>query len=337
MTLAAAELLRMGVTTTCEMYFFEDAVADAVLAAGSRAVITPAALDVARPGGDGATGAAWWANRLDEVADFHARRHGEGGRIEAGFGPHAAYTVPLSVLADIAGVAQDLDAIFHLHVAETEGEVAAYAGENGRSVPEALADVGALDGRVIAAHSIWLSDADIALYRRHDVGVAHCPRSNAKLASGVAPLTRLLAGGIRVGLGTDGPASNNGLDLWEEMCFAALVARIHDRDAAALPAATALDLATRAGGAVLGRPDLGTLAPGSQADMMLVDLEDSVFGPLHQDAQLVEHLVWSGSSRWVTDVWVAGRQVVADHHCLTVDVEEARRQVEDRSRRLFAG
>lgn len=336
MTLAAAELLRLGVTTTCEMYFFEDAVADAVLAAGSRAVITPAALDVARPGGD-ATDRGWWDNRLDEVSAFHRRRHGDGGRIEAGFGPHAAYTVPLPVLADIASVAQELDAIFHVHVAETEGEVASYAAEHGRSVPEALADVGALDGRVVAAHSIWLSDADFALYRQYDVGVAHCPRSNAKLASGMAPLTRFLAEGIRVGLGTDGPASNNGLDLWEEMAFAALVARLHDRDPAALPAAAALDLATRAGGAVLGRPDLGTLAPGSPADMVLVNLEDSVFGPLHHDTQLVDHVVWSGSSRLVTDVWVAGRPVVADGRCLTVDVGEARRQVEDRSRRLRAG
>ncbi|HWD52855.1 MAG TPA: amidohydrolase [Acidimicrobiales bacterium] len=336
MTLAAAELLRRGVTTTCEMYFFEDAVADAVMAAGSRAVLTPAAIPLIPPG-EAPVGRDWWAARVDEVVDFHARRDGEGGRIEVGFGPHAAYTVPLPVLADVAVAARALDAIFHIHVAETEQEVATYAGEHGRSVPEALADIGALDGRVIAAHSIWLSDADVALYRHHDVAVAHCPRSNAKLASGVAPLTRLLAEGIRVGLGTDGPASNNGLDMWEEMRFAALVARIHDRDATAMPAISALDLATRSGGAVLGRPDLGVLAPGSRADMVLVDLEDSVLVPLHQDAQLVEHVVWSGSSRLVTDVWVAGRQVVADGQCLTVDVEAARRQVEARSRRLLAG
>ncbi len=337
MTLATAELLSMGVTTTCEMYFFEDAVADAVMAAGSRAVITPAVIPLIPAGDDGSGRVDWWAKRLDEVIDFHGRRHGEGGRLEVGFGPHAAYTVPLPVLADVAAAAQQLDAILQIHVAETEGEVASYAAEHGRSVPEALAAVGALDGRVIAAHSIWLSDSDIALYRRHDVGVAHCPRSNAKLASGVAPLTRMLAEGIRVGLGTDGPASNNGLDMWEEMRFAALVARIRDRDAAAMPAATALDLATRSGGAVLGRPDLGTLAPGSRADMVLVDLEDSVLGPLHHDPQLVEHVVWSGASRLVTDVWVAGRQVVADGNCLTVDIDEARRQVEARSRRLLVG
>ena len=337
MTLAASELLQRGVTTSCEMYFFEDAVADAVTAAGSRAVITPAVIPLIPPGDDGTRRDVWWAKRLDEVIDFHARRHGEGGRLEVGFGPHAAYTVPLPVLADVAAAAQQLDAIFHVHVAETEDEVASYAAEHGRSVPEALADIGALDGQVIAAHSIWLSEPDIALYRRHDVAVAHCPRSNAKLASGVAPLTRMLAEGIRVGLGTDGPASNNGLDMWEEMRFAALVARIHDGDAAAMPAASALDLATRHGGAVLGRPDLGVLAPGSRADMVLVNLEDSVLGPLHHDAQLVEHVVWSGSSRLVTDVWVAGRQLVAGGACLTVDVDEARRQVEARSRRLLVG
>jgi 5-methylthioadenosine/S-adenosylhomocysteine deaminase len=335
MTLATAELLPRGVTTTCEMYFFEDAVADAVVAAGSRAVITPAVIPLVPPGDDATGRPDWWAKRLDEVVDFHGRRHGEGGRLEVGLGPHAAYTVPLAVLADVAAAAQQLDAILHIHVAETEGEVARYAAETGRSVPEALADIGALDGRVIAAHSIWLSDADFALYRRHDVAVAHCPRSNAKLASGVAPLTRMLGEGIRVGLGTDGPASNNGLDMWEEMRFAALVARIHDRDAAAMPAPGALDLATRGGGAVLGRPDLGVLAPGSRADMVLVNLEDSVLGPLLHDAQLVEHVVWSGSSRLVTDVWVAGRQVVADGECLTVDVDEARRQVVARSRRLL--
>ncbi len=337
MTLAAAELLARGVTTTCEMYFFEDAVADAVGAAGSRAVITPAVIPLIPPGEDATRRDVWWAKRLDEVIDFHARRHGEGGRIEVGFGPHAAYTVPLPVLADVAEAAQRLDAILQIHVAETEDEVASYAAENGRSVPEALAEVGALDGRVIAAHSIWLSDPDIALYRNHDVAVAHCPRSNAKLASGVAPLTRMLGEGIRVGLGTDGPASNNGLDMWEEMRFAALLARIHDRDAAAVPAASAYDLATRSGGAVLGRPDLGVLGPGSRADMVLVNLEDSVMGPLHQDNQLVEHVVWSGTSRLVTDVWVAGRQVVAGGECLTVDVNEARRQVEARSRRLLVG
>ena len=333
MTLAAAELLCFGVTTTCEMYFFEDAVADAVLAAGSRAVLTPGLLQL--PGTDG--GVDWWERRLAELVDFHDRRHGEAGRIEVGFGPHAAYTVPMEVLVDTARAARDRDALFHIHVAETEHEVDTFTEAHGYSVPEALARAGVFDGRVLAAHSIWLSDDDIALYRDHDVAVAHCPQSNAKLASGVARLADLLHAGLRVGLGTDGPASNNDLDLWEEMRLAALLARLRAGDAGALPAATALELATCRGGDALGRPDLGRLAAGCPADMVLVDLDDPAFVPLLEDDHLIEHAVWAASSRLVTDVWVAGRQMVADGQCLTVDGTEARRQVEARARRLLAG
>jgi len=330
MTLAAAELLCFGVTTTCEAYFHEDALADAVVAAGSRAVVTPGVLQLpGRGSGDG-----WWAERIAEIVDFHGRRHGEEGRIEVGFAPHAAYSVPLPVLADIAAAARPIDALFHIHLAETEAEGVRFASEHGDSAPAVLERAGVLDGRVLAAHGIWLSHEDMAICREHDVAVAHCPQSNAKLASGVAPLVELLARGIRVGLGTDGPASNNDLDLWEEIRLAAMLARIRQHDAAALPASAALDLATRGAGLALGRPDLGVLAPGARADMMAVDLVGPAFVPLLDDEQLIEHLVWSGSSRLVTDVWVAGRQVVQDRRCLTVDVERACAEVSARARRL---
>ncbi len=331
MTLAAAELLCFGVTTTCEAYFFEDAVADAVLDAGSRAVVTPGVLQLPGTG----SGDDWWDVRTAQIIDFHARRHGDSGRIEVGFAPHAPYTVPLPVLADIAEAARRLDALFHIHLAETEEECTRFAAEHGDSAPAVLARAGVFDGRVLAAHSIWLSDEDMAVYRRHDVAVAHCPQSNAKLASGVAPLVELLARGIRVGLGTDGPASNNDLDLWEEIRLAAMLARIRQRDATVLPAAAALDLATRGAGLALGRPDLGVLAVGAKADMIAVRLDDPAFVPLLEDAQLIEHLVWSASSRLVTDVWVGGRQVVEAGRCLTVDLDEARRQVEARAHRLM--
>ena len=330
MTLAAAELLRFGVTTSCEAYFFEDALADAVLAAGARALVTPGVLQLPGAPFDD----RWWERRTGEIVDFHARRHGDHDRIEVGFAPHAAYTVPLPVLADIAVAARELDALFHIHLAETEQEGIRFAAEHGRSAPAALADAGAFGGRVLAAHSIWLSPEDMSLYVDHDVAVAHCPQSNAKLASGVARLAEFLDRGIRVGLGTDGPASNNDLDLWEDMRFAALLARVREMDAAALPAAAALDLATRGAGLALGRPDLGILAPGGRADMIAVDLDDPVFVPWLEDAQLVDHLVWAASSRLVTDVWVAGRQVVEGGRCTTVDVERARSEVEVRARRL---
>ena len=332
MTLAAAELLCFGVTTTCEAYFHEDALTDAVVDAGSRAVVTPGVLQLPGAG----SGDDWWEGRTAEIVAFHGRRHGQEGRIEVGFAPHAPYTVPVPVLADIAGAARGLDALFHIHLAETEAECALFAAEHGNSAPALLAAAGVLDGRVLAAHSVWLSDEDMAIYERHDVAVAHCPQSNAKLASGVAPLVEFLARGIRVGLGTDGPASNNDLDLWEEIRLAAMVARIREKDAAALPAGAALDLATRGGGLALGRPDLGVLAAGSQADMMAVDLDSPAFVPLLDDAQLIEHLVWSGSSRLVTDVWVAGTRLVEHGRCLTVDVERASAEVNTRARRLMA-
>jgi len=330
MTLAAAELLAFGVTTTCEMYFHEDAMADAVVDAGSRAVLTPAVLQL--PGTQ--AGGEWWTDSLDRFGRFHARRDGEAGRLEVGFAAHAAYTVPLAGLVDTAAAARERGALFHLHLAETAGEGDAFTAEHGGTVPRVLAEAGVFDGRVLAAHSIWLSPEDIADYAAHDVAVAHCPQSNAKLASGIAPVVDLLAAGVRVGLGTDGPASNNDLDLWEELRLAALLARLRQDDAGALPAARALDLATRGAGAAIGRPDLGVLAPGSKADMMAVSLDDPAFVPLLDDGMLVEHLVWSASSRLVTDVWVGGERVVADGVVATVDLGRARHEVGRRAARL---
>jgi 5-methylthioadenosine/S-adenosylhomocysteine deaminase len=330
MTLAAAELLRFGVTTTCEQYFFEDAVTDAVVAAGSRALVTAGVLQL--PGAE--THDGWWSTRIQEILDFHGRRDGEAGRIEVGFAPHAAYTVPLPVLADVAHEARALDALFHMHLAETEEECQRFAAEHGKSTPRALADAGVFGGRVLAAHSIWLSEEDRDIYQEFDVAVAHCPQSNAKLASGVAPLADLLARGIRVGLGTDGPASNNDLDLWEEIRLSAMLARLRERDAGTLPASAALDLATRGAGAALGRPDLGVLAVGAKADMMAVNLDDPAFVPWVEESDLIEHLVWSASSRLVTDVWVGGAQVVDSGTCMTIDIDAARSEVEARALRL---
>jgi len=332
MTLGAAELLSFGVTTSCEMYFMEDANADAVVDAGSRAVLTPGVLQLPGAESDG----EWWTASLERFAGFHRRRDGEAGRIEVGFAAHAAYTVPLPGLVATAAVARERDALFHLHLAETATEADAFVADHGGSVPQVLASAGVFDGRVLAAHSIWLSPDDLDLYATHDVGVAHCPQSNAKLASGIAPVVDLLARGVRVGLGTDGPASNNDLDLWEELRLAALVARLRGGDPAALPASAALDLATRGAGRALGRPDLGVLAAGAKADMMAVSLDDPAFVPLLEDDMLIEHLVWSASSRLVTDVWVGGRPVVVDREVRTVDVARARAEVGRRAARLAA-
>jgi 5-methylthioadenosine/S-adenosylhomocysteine deaminase len=328
MTLACAELLLNGVTTSCEMYFFDEALLEAVVAAGTRCTLTPGILDV--PGFTG------WEARLADVADLHDRRSGEHETVEIGFAPHSAYALPLEALTEIAAAARERRALLHLHVAETAAEGRELEERYGKTVPALLADHEVLGGRVLAAHSVWLTDDDLRLYREHDVAVAHCPTSNAKLAAGIARLPDLLAAGLRVGVGTDGPASNNDLDLWEELRLAVLLARVSAGDASLLPAAEALALATRGGAAALGREDTGALEPGRWADLVLVRLDAAEFVPVLADRDLVSHLVWAASSKLVTDVWVAGRRVVEDGVCVTVDEERARREVQERARRLAA-
>jgi 5-methylthioadenosine/S-adenosylhomocysteine deaminase len=332
MTLAAAELLRYGVTTTMEMYFHDDALAEAVHAAGSRCIVTPGV--VVAPGWERF---GTWAERIEWIAGLR-ETYAEHPRIEVGFGPHSAYALPDEAIRAVGDAARRTGAPVHLHLAETEhegDEVSARHG--GASVPRVLADLGLFDNeRVLAAHAVWLSDDDVALLAESGVAVAHCPGSNAKLASGTARIVDLRAAGVPVGLGTDGPASNNDLDLWEEMRLAALVARQREHDATVFPAADVLDLATAGGAVALGRDDIGALAPGRWADIVRIDLDDPGFVPILEDTDLVAHAVWSASRSAVRDVWVAGRQVVADGACTTVDVAEARRRVQAAAARLAA-
>lgn len=330
MTLASAELLRFGVTTSMEMYFHDDALADAVEAAGSRCVVTPGV--VVAPGWDRF---GTWRERIDWIAGLR-ERYADHPRIEVGFGPHSAYVLPDEAIRAVGEAARATGAPVQIHLAETrhEGdEVSARHG--GASVPRVLADLGLFDvDRVVAAHAVWLSDEDVELLARCGVAVAHCPGSNAKLASGTARLADLLAAGVAVGLGTDGPASNNDLDLWEEMRLAAFFARQREHDPTVLPAADVLQLATAGGAAALGRDDIGSLAPGRWADLVRLDLDDPGFVPVLDDRDLIAHAVWSASRAAVRDVWVGGRQVVADGVCTSVDVGEARRRVQAVAGRL---
>jgi len=328
MRLASAEMLRCGVTTSVEMYVYADAVAAAVHETGARAIVMAPLL--AAPG---------WEHlgTLEEQLERAARQAAEAGAdpmIEVGIGPHAAYTVPLDILGRAGELARAHDMMLHIHVAETEDEAAELEAEHGLSVPRLLAEHGVLGGRVLAAHCVWLDDADLDVWAAHDVAVAHCPQSNAKLAAGIAPLRAMLDRGIRVGLGTDGPASNNNLDLWEEIRLAAQLARLRALDAQALSAAEAFWLATGGSAAAVDRTDLGQLEPGRAADFCHVDIDDVAFIPVESPSDLLTHLVWSAGSQHVRDTWVAGRQVVADGVCLTVDEAAARAEVRERSAAL---
>jgi 5-methylthioadenosine/S-adenosylhomocysteine deaminase len=328
MTAASAEMLGNGITTSVEMYFHAERIAAAVGTTGARAVI-PAPL-VPLPG------MGTLEEQLQAAVDLAAAAPADGS-VEYGIGPHAAYTVPLPVLRDAARAAREHGLLLHLHVAETVLEDAGLRSEHGVSVPALLAANDVLGGRVLAAHCVHLDDADLALWRKHDVAVAHCPASNAKLASGIAPLRAMLDRGIRVGLGTDGPASNDGLDLFADLRLAAQLARLSGRSAAALSAAEAFWLAAGAAADAIGRPDLGQLEVGRRADLVHVDTRDLVFEPVGEPADLLAHLVWSGAGRHVRDVWVGGRQVVRDGASTTVDTGELRAAVAQRAARLAAG
>lgn len=318
MVLGSVEMLRHGVTTSAEMYFQSERIAEAVLATGARAVLAPAILDL--PGMD-------WRASIDDIdrwIDADGLRFGPADRIELGYGPHSAYMLPIEALRMTAESAKARGALVQIHVAEAHDEDL-NEREGFGSVPQLLDSVGLLDGRLLAAHCVHLSDADIALFTRHGVGVAHCPGSNAKLASGIARLTALRDARIAVGLGTDGPASNDDLDLWHEIQLAAMLARLSTQDSTALSAEESLLMATRGGADALGRSDIGAVEVGRWADLVHVDLDDPTFagGVDVPDEQLIANLVWGAGSRRVRDVWVAGEQVVGDGEPTRVDRREA--------------
>ncbi|MEJ2869716.1 amidohydrolase family protein [Actinomycetospora sp. OC33-EN08] len=319
MLAGGAEMLRHGVTTSTEMYFWADTVVDAVLELGSRVVMTPGIITA--PGMDRL---GTWEQMRDAISawiDADGLRFGPGGRVELGYGAHSAYTLSAEAVATTAAAARERGALLHIHVAEAVGEDDEVRAAYG-SVPAMLETTGSLGGRVLAAHSIQMSDQDLEIFARHDVAVAHCPGSNAKLAAGVARIGEMLTAGLRIGLGTDSPASNDDLDLWEEQRLASLFARQRHADATALTAADVLLLATAGGAEALGRDDLGRLRPGAWADVVHVDLDDPAFVDPDDAAQLVSNLVWSAGSRSVRDVWVAGEPVLADRTPTRVDPAE---------------
>jgi 5-methylthioadenosine/S-adenosylhomocysteine deaminase len=331
MLLGSVEMLRNGVTTSVEMYFHLDELASAVLETGARAVLTGGIIEA--PG-------FTWRKLLDDMnalIDTHGLRFGPGDRIELGYGPHSAYTLSPEVLTEVAAAARARDALMHIHIAEAIQEDAPQRSAYG-SVPQLLDSIGFFGGRVVAAHSIHLSDTDIELFARHGVGVAHCPGSNAKLASGIARIGAMRTAGVPVGIGTDGPASNDDLDLWEDIRLAAMLARLSTMDASALVAGDVLLMATRGGADVLGRSDIGALESGRWADIVHVSVDAPAFsGGLDvPDVQLLSNLVWAAGARQVQDVWVAGDQVVSFGETTMVDRAQAQAAAGAVTQRLLA-
>jgi 5-methylthioadenosine/S-adenosylhomocysteine deaminase len=313
--LSAVEMLKCGVTTYVDMYVFEEELVHAALDCGIRAVITPGILEA--PVWTPLLGT--WERRTADVLHFCDRWEGYEGRIHTGLGPHAPYTLPWEALGEIASVAQAGQHLVHIHLVETAIERDEFNRQGRGSMVAALHGLGFFAGPALVAHSIWLDDGDIALYGRHGVGVAHCPQSNCKLGSGIAPVAALLSAQVSVGLGTDSAASNNNLDLWEELRLAPLLAKVTALDPKPVPATDALAMATRLGALAIHQPQLGVLAAGYKADVLMLNVDETVFVPVFSPTTYIAHLVYAGGPQVVDSVWVNGRQVVEDGQVLTVD------------------
>ena len=299
--LAIAEMLRGGVTCMNDMYFFPEAAAQAALTLGIRASLGIITIDF--PSAYASDADDYLAKGL-AVRD--AMRH--ESRLSFCLAPHAPFTVSDAAFAKIAGFAEELDLPVHVHLHETVEELRGSVEAHGVRPLARLERLGLIGPQTIAVHAVHLDAGEIALLARNGASVAHCPTSNLKLASGIAPVAAMLDAGVNVGLGTDGAASNNRLDMFAEMRLAALLAKGASGRADVLPAAAALRSATLNGARALGLDGLtGSIVPGKAADLAAVSFGRIEMQPVYDP---VSHLVYVASRDDVTDVWVAGERVV---------------------------
>jgi 5-methylthioadenosine/S-adenosylhomocysteine deaminase len=295
--LACAEMLRGGITCFNEMYFFPEAALEAALAAGMRVALGIIVIDFPT---------AYASDPADYLRKGLALRDRSSDQPLASFclAPHAPYTVSDPTFRQVATLAAELDLPVHLHLHETEDEIARSVAEHRVRPIERMRRLGILGPGLIAVHAVHLDAGEIALLGSHACSVAHCPSSNLKLASGFAPIEALRRAGVNVCLGTDGAASNNRLDVMQEMRTAALLAKAVARDAEALPEHAALRAATLGGAQALGLGALtGSIEPGKAADLAAVALRGPELAPCYDP---VSHLVYAAGREHVTHVWVNG-------------------------------
>jgi 5-methylthioadenosine/S-adenosylhomocysteine deaminase len=317
--LGAAEMLRGGVTCCNDMYFFPDAAARAYQLAGMRAVLGLPVLDFPTPYASDADGYLQTGLAARDVFK-HAPR------LSFTLAPHAPYTVGDATFAKIATYAHQLDLPIQVHLQETRRELDDAVAATGVSPLVRLDRLGATGPGFIAIHAVHVAPGDVALLARQKCHVVHCPASNMKLASGIAPIVELVQAGVNVAIGTDGAASNNRQDMFSEMRLAALLAKVSSGDAAALPTPFALQMATLNGAKALGLSDrIGSLVAGKSADFIAVDLGALDDAPVYDP---VSHLVHVAGRERVTDVWIDGERVVSDRKLKTVDEASLAARVE---------
>ena len=313
--LACAELIRSGVTSFADMYYFEDDVAEATAEAGMRALCGESIMKYPTPD------SASYEDALDYTRKF-IERWKDDALIVPAVAPHAPYTCTPEIIKACADLAVEYDVPIHIHLAETKFEVESMREAEGIPVIPYVKKHGLFNAKVLAAHCVHIDVGEIRTLKDVGAGVAHNPSSNMKLASGVAPVQQMIDTGVNVGIGTDGPASNNDLDMFEEVRLAAFIAKGFSGDPTAVPAATALTMATRLGAEALHMGTLtGSLEPGKRADLILVDLNKPHNAPhFRRDPNnAYVQLVYAAKSTDVTDVMINGKFVMREQNLLTLD------------------
>ncbi|OPX20962.1 MAG: amidohydrolase [Desulfobacca sp. 4484_104] len=319
--LAIAEMIRSGTTTVCDAYFFANVARQAYLEAGLRAVVAQGILDFPVPGVPDPR------DNLKVAAAFiDSGENGAKGLVTSTLFCHSPYTCGANTLQQAKTLSRKRNLPFLTHLAESRSELELMQQQHGLSPVAYLDALGVLDGLTSVAHAIWVDEADQEILARRAVKVCHCPECNLKLASGVAPIPDLLKRGICVGLGTDGAASNNNLDMFGEMALAAKLHKVMRADPTCLAAAEVVALASREGARVLGLGDCcGTLTPGKAADLIIIDLNQPHLTPLFDP---YSHLVYTARAADVSDVMVAGRWLLRNREFLTLEWPETIDQVQ---------
>src|SRR3954467_6047238 len=311
--LAALEMIESGTTTFADMYYFEEEIARAAFGAGLRGVLGETIIQF--PVADAKTPADALARAERFIREFK-----DNGLVVPAVAPHALYTNDKATLTASAALARKYGVPIVIHFAETEDEVKTAREQYQMTPTAALESIGVLGETTIGAHGVWVNDADIAILKRTGTGVAHNPESNMKLASGAAPVTKYLAAGVKLGLGTDGAASNNDLDMFEAMRQASFLAKHSTHDPTAVKAQEALDMATIGGARGIGRGKvLGTLEKGKRADLITVSMNAARQTPLY-DA--VSHLVYVTRGTDVQNTIVNGRILMRDRRLRTLNRDE---------------
>ncbi len=323
--MAVAEMLLTGTTCFLDMYMGMEQTAQVLKETGMRGVLsrgmTASSIKELEPK---------LAENVKLFEDWHDK---ENGRIQVFLGPHGEYTNTVDTLRACADTARQLGCGLHIHVAETEGERTGCLQRHGVSPVRLLEQVGALDGRTVAAHCVHVDETDIRILAEHEVGVAHNPSSNMKLASGFAPVSEMLAQGVRVALGTDGVASNDRLDMLREANLASLLAKGYTGDPTRVSAFEALRMATLGGAEALGLEGrIGSLVAGKQADLVMLDVTGPGYQPQHE---LLNHLVYSSDSRDIRMTMVDGAVLMERGRLMTLDMDRVCRQFALRAQRLL--